>query len=225
MLPAIPPLVLLTTRLWVKRNGRDFGLAGTCLFTGVLTLIAAAVLGTRIRHLRGESLFSEPWVWRWIVGIACAGLLLCLLAFTRRKTTMGLATCLLVLAGVDLSDRYVLPRLDQAFSERPVTPLLLFWQEEKVKSCVYQLRRSWTYGLNFYAHREIAECKPPMPFGVQAIVSEKGLRDLVRMEKEQPEKVRVVQFSKRGVEIGEDMHLVGIFPRSPADMPGSGKPQ
>ena len=225
VLPAVPPLVLLTTELWTRRNVRDTALAGISFFTGALTLIGAAVLVIRIRRLPSESSFADPWVWRWIVGIACAGLLLCVLALSRRKALTAVATCLLVLSGVELSNRYALPRLDQVFSARPAKPLLLFWQDENVRACVYKLQRSWTYGLNFYAHRELPDCTPPMPLSVQAIVSEKGFEDLVRMEKEQPQKVYVLPFHGPGVVIGENMYVIGILPRLPAHPPSSGKPQ
>jgi len=228
ILPAVPPLVLLTTELWARRDARDWELAGISLFTGVLVLIGAAVLVSRVRRLPGGSLFAEAWVWRWIAGIACSGLLVCFLALSRRKTQIALATCILVLTGVSLSDRYLLPRLDQGFSARPATPLLIFWRDQSIRSCVYELPRSWAYGLSFYAHRELPECTPPMLLSVQAIVSEKGFEDLVRMEKEQPQKVYVLPFHGPGVIIGENMYVVGISPRPPrlpAHPPGSGQPQ
>jgi len=225
VLPAVPPLVLLTTRLWVRRDGRAWGLAGISFLSGVLVLIGAAVLVSRVLRLPGESLFAEAWVWRWIAGIACTGLLLCLLALSRRKALTALAACILVLSGVDLSNRYLLPRLDHVFSARPVTPLLVLWHDEDIRACVYELQRSWGYGLNFYGHRELPECAPPVSLSVQAIVSEKGLNDLVRMEKEQPQRVYVRPFHGPGVVIGQNMYLVGIMPRLPACPPSSGQPQ
>jgi 4-amino-4-deoxy-L-arabinose transferase-like glycosyltransferase len=223
VLPAVPPLVLLTTGVWARRDRRDWELAGSSLLTGGLALTCAAVLVSRVRRLPAESLFAEAWVCKWIAGIACAGLLLCFLALSRRKALTAVATCILVLSAVDLSNRYLLPRLDQTFSGRPATPLLVFWRDQSIRSCVYELPRSWAYGLSFYAHRELPECTPPMPLSVQAIVSEKGFKDLVHMEKEQPQKVYVLQFHP-GVLIGENMFVVGISPRLPAPS-GSGKPQ
>ena len=64
-----------------------------------------------------------------------------------------------------------------------------------------------------------------MSLSVQAIVSEKGLGDLFRMEKEQPQKVYVLPFHGPGVVIGENIYVVGIFPRLPARGPSSGKAQ
>jgi 4-amino-4-deoxy-L-arabinose transferase-like glycosyltransferase len=221
VLPAVPPLALLTTELWARRDRRDTALAGISLFTGALVLISAAILVIRVRRLAGGSLFAEPWVWRWIAGIACAGLLLCVLALSRRKALTAVATCLLVLSGVELSNRYLLPRLDQVFSARPARPLLLFWQDEDIRACVYKLQRSSVYGLNFYAHRELPECTPPMPLSVQAIVSEMGFEDLLRMEKEQPQKVHVSPFRGPGAVIGGKLYLVGISPRLPAHPSGS----
>jgi 4-amino-4-deoxy-L-arabinose transferase-like glycosyltransferase len=224
VLPAVPPLALLTTELWARRDRRDTTLAGISLFTGVLVLISAAILVIRVRRLAGGSLFAEPWVWRWIAGLACAGLLLCVLALSRRKALIAVATCLLVLSGVELSNRYLLPRLDQVFSTRPARPLLLFWQDEDIRACVYKLQRSSVYGLNFYAHRELPECTPPMPLSVQAIVSEMGFEDLLRMEKEQPQKVSVHPFHGPGLPTAPNMYWVWIGPL-PAHPPSSGKPQ
>jgi 4-amino-4-deoxy-L-arabinose transferase-like glycosyltransferase len=223
ILPALPPLVFLATDLWARRAGRDSVLAGISLFTGALALIGAAVLVIRVRRLPAESLFAEAWVWRWIAGIACAGLLVCFLALSRRKALSTLATCILVLSGVELSNRYLLPRLDQVFSARAVTPLLVLWHDDDIRACVYELQPSWAYGLNFYAHRELPECAFPVSLSVQAIVSEKGLNDLFRMEKEQPQRVRVRPFS--GGRIGQNIYLVGIRPPLATHPPGSGKPQ
>jgi 4-amino-4-deoxy-L-arabinose transferase-like glycosyltransferase len=223
VLPAVPPLVLLTTEMWARSVKRDWGLGVASLLTGVLVLIGAAVLVSRVRRMPAESLFAEAWVWKWVVGIASAGLLLCIVALSRRKALIALATCVLVLLGVELSNRYLLPRLDQAFSTRPVTPLLDLWHDEDIRACVYELQRSWVYGLKFYAHRELPECAPPVSLSVQAIASEKGLNDLFRMEKEQPERVHVMLF--RGGRIAQNIYLVGITPRLPAPSPSSGKPQ
>ena len=223
VLPSVPPLVLLTTGLWARRDQRDWQLAGISLVTGGLALTCAVVFVSRIRRLSAESLFAEPWVWRWIAGIACAGLLLCFLALSRRKALTAMATCILVLSGVELSNRYLLPRLDQAFSARQVTPLLVLWHDEDIRGCVYELQRSWAYGLNFYAHRELPECSPPVSLSVQAIVSEKGLNDLLRMEKEQPQRVHVKPFT--GGRMNQNIYLVGIRPPLAAHAPGGGKPQ
>jgi 4-amino-4-deoxy-L-arabinose transferase-like glycosyltransferase len=223
VLPAAPPLLLLTAGLWTRRDGRNLELAGISLLTGGLVIICAAVLGIRVRRLPAESLFAEAWVWRWIAGIAGAGLLLCLLALARRKVTVALATCIFVLVGVELSNRYLLPHLDQAFSARQVTPLLVLWHDEDIRGCVYGLQRSWAYGLNFYAHQELPECLFPVPLSFQAIVSEQGLNDLFRMEKEQPQRGHVKLFT--GGRMNQNLYLVAIRPPLPAHGPGSGKPQ
>src|SRR5712672_308517 len=223
VLPAVPPLAFLAARLWARRDGRDWQLAGSPLLTSGLALICAGVLASRIRRLPTESLFTEAWVWRWIAGIACAGLLLCLLAFTRRKALTAAATCILVLSGVELSNRYLLPRLDQTFSARQVTPLLVLWHDENLRGCVYGLQRSWAYGLNFYAHRELPECSFPVSLSVQAIVSEQGLNDLFQMEKEQPQRGHVKPYT--GGRMNQNIYLVGIRPPSAAHPPRGGKPQ
>jgi len=222
-LPAVPPLALLTTEVWARRDRRDRELTGISLLTGVLVLIGAGVLVIRIRRLPSESLFAEPWVWQWIAGLACAGLLLCFMAFSRRKRLTAVATCILVLSGVELSNGYLLPRLDQIFSARQVTPLLVSWHDEDIRACVYELGRSWAYGLNFYARRELPECAPPVSLSVQAIVSEKGLDDLFSMEKEQPPRVHVKPFT--GGRIGQNIYLVAIRPPLAADPSSSGQPQ
>src|SRR5712672_2136658 len=223
VLPAVPPLAFLAARLWARRDGRDWQLAGSSLLTGGLALTFAAVLVSRVRRLPSESLFAEAWVWRWIAGIACAGLLLCFLALGRRKALSAVATCILVLLGVDLSHRYILPRLDQTFSARQVTPLLVLWHDENIRGCVYGLQRSWAYGLNFYSHRELPECSFPVSLSVQAIVSEQGLNDLFRMEKEQPQRGHVKLFT--GGRMNQNIYLVGIRPPSAAHPPRGGKPQ
>jgi 4-amino-4-deoxy-L-arabinose transferase-like glycosyltransferase len=225
VLPGVPPIVLLTTALWIRRQWRYWEIAAISVLTGGLTLICAVVLLFRIRRLPAGSLFAEPWAWRWIAGIACAGLLLCFLALTRRKLTMALAACILVIGGLELSNRYLLPRLDRALSARQAIPLLVLWNDVPIRGCVYELDRSWVYGLNFYAHREIPECAPPVSLSVQAIVSEKGVNDLVRMEKEQPERVYIRASMLGRISSNQNIYLVGIWPRLPANASSSWQAQ
>jgi 4-amino-4-deoxy-L-arabinose transferase-like glycosyltransferase len=209
VLPAVPPLVLLTTRSWTRRQVRDSSVARATLFTGAFILVGAGVMATRVRVPFGSS-FEEFWAWRWIEGIAVAGLLLCALALSHKKLLAALTTCVLVLSAVESSNLYLLPRLDQLYSARQLTPLLTFYQEEAVRVCVYKLQRSWAYGLNFYAHREQPECVPTTPLSVQAIVSEKDVEDLIRAE--QPRKVRVHPFGSHGLPNIPNLSLVSIGP-------------
>jgi 4-amino-4-deoxy-L-arabinose transferase-like glycosyltransferase len=221
ILPSVPPLVLLTARSWTSRPLRDLAAARISLFTGVLVLTGAAVVATRVRVPVGSS-FEEFWAWRWIEGIAVAGLLLCALALRHRKHLAALTTCVLVLSAVEISNLYLLPRLDLLYSARPVTPLLAHHQAENVRVCVYELQRSWVYGLNFYAHRELPECVLSMPLSVQAIVSEKGVEDLIHAE--QPREFRVHPFDGRVLPDVPNLYVVSIGPLA-AHPPSSGKPQ
>jgi 4-amino-4-deoxy-L-arabinose transferase-like glycosyltransferase len=221
VLPAVPPLVLLTTRSWARRHVRDVAVARVSLFTGVFILIVAAVVATRVRVPFGLP-FAEFWAWRWIEGIAGAGLLLCVLAFSHKRLLAALTTCVLVLSAVELCNLYLLPRLDPLYSPRQVTPLLAFYQEEGVRVCVYKLQRSWAYGLNFYVHRELPECVPTMPLSVQAIVNEKDVEDLIREER--PRKVRVHPFQGHGLPTVPNLCVVSIGPLA-THAPGSGQPQ
>ncbi len=216
VLPAVPPLVLLTTRSWARRHVGDSAVARASLFTGVFILIGAAVVATRIRVPVGSP-FDEFWAWPWVAGIASAGLLLCVLALSHKKLLAALTTCALVLSTVELSNLYLLPRLDQLYSARQVTPLLAFYQEESVRVCVYKLQRSWTYGLNFYAHRELPECVPSMPLRAQGIVSEQGVEDLKRVG-------RVHPFQGPDLPNIPNLYVVSIGPL-PTHPPISGQPQ
>jgi 4-amino-4-deoxy-L-arabinose transferase-like glycosyltransferase len=219
VLPAVPPLVLLTTRSWARRHVGDPAVARASLFTGVFVLIGAAVVATRIRVPAGSP-FDEFWGWPWVAGIASAGLLLCALALSRKKLFVALTTCALVLSTVELSNLYLLARLDPLYSARQATPLLAFYQEESIRVCVYKLQRSWTYGLNFYGHREVPECVLSMPLRAQAIVSENGLEDLMRVGRVH----RVHPFGDPGLPTIPNLYLVSIGPL-PVHPAGSGQPQ
>ncbi len=221
VLPAVPPLVLLTTRSWIRRHVRDAAVARVSLFTGVFILIGAAVIATRVRVPAGSP-FEEFWAWPWVEGIAGAGLLLCVLALSHRRLLVALTTCALVLSAVQLSGLYLLPRLDHLYSARSVTPLLAFYEQENTRMCVYELQRSWAYGLNFYAHRELPECVLSMPLSVQAIVSEKGVEDLIHAA--QPRKFRVHPFDGAGLPDVPNLYVVSIGQLA-ANPSSSGKPQ
>ena len=221
VLPAVPPLVLLTTRSWARRRVGDSAVARASLFTGIFILIGAAVVATRIRVPVG-SRFEEFWAWPWLAGIAGAGLLLCGLALSHKKLLVAFTTCALVLSAVELSNLYLLPRSDPIYSARQVGPLLVFYQEDSVRVCIYKLQRSWAYGLNFYAHRELPECMPTTPLSVQAIVAERDVEDLIRAE--QPRKVRVHPFRGPALPDVPSLYVVSIGPL-PAHAPGGGQPQ
>jgi 4-amino-4-deoxy-L-arabinose transferase-like glycosyltransferase len=224
VLPAVPPLVLLTTRSWTGRHAEHSGIAKAPLFTGAFAVIGAAVLVAALRPLPTALLFANLPIRWWIAGIATAGLLLCALSLSRRIVPAAFMIFILVLSAVELSNRYLMPRLDQEFSARPATPLLLLWRDQNIRSCVYELQRSWIYGLDFYAHRELPECVVPTTLSFQAIASEKGLEDLAGMEKEQPERVHVTLFTGPRVVVGRNIRLVGIG-RLPAGAPSSRQPQ
>jgi hypothetical protein len=212
----------LLTTLWWRRSA-DLGIVTAPFLTGGMFVIGAAVLASPLGRSPAGFLFDRLPIRWWIAGIAATGLLLCALALSRRFVPATFVICIFVLSIVHLSNHYFLPRLDEGISARLASPLLAFWGEQNIRGCVYELPRSWIYGLNFYAHREVPECVLPPTLSYQAIVSEKGLEDLARMQKERPQKVYVLLLEGPGVIVGRNMRVLGIGPPLAVHAAGGGK--
>jgi hypothetical protein len=87
--------------------------------------------------------------------------------------------CLSVVAAVGIANVAVLPALDPLVSARPYAELL---QNDlhPDRIFVFQLKRTWNYGLAFYLHRELPEWSPEDPNAALVLTNREGLE---RIEK------------------------------------------
>jgi hypothetical protein len=158
------------------------------------------------------------------IAIACGvGCLIC--AFKGKRTALLIFGVICLLLFVEAANILAIPKLNDSFSARNAGTAFSLWMNQNQNVCIYELRRSWVYGLDFYAHREIPECVVPPSTSYLAIVSARGFEDLVRIQREHPGSLYVHPLVGPGVAFGGDMRFVGIWRKLPDSAPGRRQPQ
>jgi hypothetical protein len=84
-----------------------------------------------------------------------------------------------VVAMLEIANTAVLPALDPYISARAHAA---FWREDLHPDRIftYQLRRTWSYGLAFYFHRELPEWSPQDPDAALVLTSRQGFEKIVK---------------------------------------------
>ncbi len=98
-----------------------------------------------------------------------------------RKKHLAVPLCLLfVAAGVEFLSVAVLPALDSAYSARPYAELLSRdLRPERI--FMYDVPRSWDWGLAFYFRRELPEWSPADPEPALALTTEAGFAQIKKL--------------------------------------------
>lgn len=110
------------------------------------------------------------------IAILIAGAIL--FAGIRKNLRLAVMLCsLCVVATLETANEIVLPALDPYVSARPHAAFLRN-DLHPDRIFVYQLRRSWNYGLAFYFHREILEWSPQDPDAALVLTSREGLQKI-----------------------------------------------
>jgi 4-amino-4-deoxy-L-arabinose transferase-like glycosyltransferase len=180
ILPAIPPLILLTTQAIAARletkSGRWLFCAGglTLVLMGLLVLFDDRIpFVTDIRPAPAAEQFMLLAV---LGGSLAAGL-----ALYRRCVAATLILALTVPALLFLTGN--LSELDEGVSARPAVTIAIehMTPEQTVATTVFKLRRAHKYQVDFYLHRETQEWSPQT--GTHSIVFTdfKNSQELVRL--------------------------------------------
>jgi 4-amino-4-deoxy-L-arabinose transferase-like glycosyltransferase len=159
ILPAIPPLFILLS-LWVSRTMsiKTVAVHRALGWTGVLVLLTGI-------------LFSADLMERVVKGFphgqgsaACVflpiGIGMLLFVGKSRPREAFFLVVLLVIAAVELANFTILPQLDGQISARHLAESILKTDPTGGNVALYQLPRSWQYGMNFYMNRDLPEWVP-----------------------------------------------------------------
>jgi len=184
VLPSVPPLSLLCAVATIRamkstqQGGRMLtqGLGLTWFIVGLIALFRAH----RISMLTPDSNTLHATI---VTGGAIAILAGALMAgvLAARKKHLAVPLCLLcVAAGVEFLSIAVLPSLDPAYSARPYAELLSRdLRPERI--FIYDVPRSWNWGLAFYFRRELPEWSPADPEPALALTTEAGFAQIKKL--------------------------------------------
>ena len=188
ILPAIPPLSLLCA-VAIARAARTGSSAcsGIARWLG-LSLVSFGVAALVIAGRPPAALGGAAHVRTAALSFGFATLLLGILFAgpidSRRKHLAVPITLLFVASAVEFLNFAVLPSLDWLYSARPYAELL-HNDLRKDRLFVYQLPRSWDFGLAFYFSRELPEWSPTDPEPALVLTQQRqipGLRKMGRVQ-------------------------------------------
>jgi len=95
------------------------------------------------------------------------------------RWALGLCALCFV-ASVEFANLAILPRVENRYSARPFVQLVSN-DAHASRVFVYQLPRAWTYGLHFYAQREIPEWSPTDSAPALVLTTPRGLAQIQQM--------------------------------------------
>ncbi len=178
-LPAVLAFTLLLARaagrLLEERNGFGCWMLATI---GATFLALGASANYWLKRLPEEAGFGHPQrLSRWILVAAAGGIIVALLGILQRRWPALLAAAVLTAGMVEAVNRRALPRLDTYLSARTAAQA----QPGPTKNVsVYNVRRGWRNGLNFYFHRELPDWTPETRRPARVFTNAAGVVELER---------------------------------------------
>ena len=88
------------------------------------------------------------------------GIAIVLFAVKSRQRVALLLVVVLVIAAIEIANFAILPKLDERISARQLARSILKTDPGGGNVAIYQLPRSWQYGMNFYLNRDLPEWTP-----------------------------------------------------------------
>jgi 4-amino-4-deoxy-L-arabinose transferase-like glycosyltransferase len=182
-LPAIPPLALLCSVAAVRAI-KDVGLKSRVVFgvigcTWILLGVAALLSIRRIPLLTPEGL-TPPIGGATAACAAIAGVVLVVLAFSRKRQAMIVFCIFLVASSVEAANLRLLPKLDTLYSARSHAQFMRNDQHPE-RIFTYHLSRAWNFGLAFYFRREIPEWSPYDPQSALVLTTPGGIEEIRKL--------------------------------------------
>jgi len=180
MLPAVLVLALLAARsaarMIVEKSAYCSWVLGA---VGATFVVLAASAGYWLRRLPPEAGLGDPRrTLRWTATAVAGGLVVALLGVLRRPRLGVLLVAVLTAALVEAANRRVLPQLDPYLSPRTAARARAGAAEDLA---VFDLRREWRFGLNFYFHRELPDWNPQAPRHAWLYTNVAGVAGLERL--------------------------------------------
>ena len=151
ILPLLPPTAALLGLQLAQANRRTASLLGG-VAAALLWLIPVVAQALPTALLKGASSVTPTVPIKLIVCAGVTGLLVGWICF-RLNNAWGVGIVSAgVITGAIFLIRTTFPALDQSVSARG------FWRVHGAASCVESGTRSWQYGLDYYAKREVPDC-------------------------------------------------------------------
>jgi 4-amino-4-deoxy-L-arabinose transferase-like glycosyltransferase len=181
ILPAIPPAALLLAASWSRlsnpessnRHIRSWTIAALGL-TWIALGAAAYLWLRRLPAYEQDEIRAALFE---LIGLVTIGGLAILIFGLRRSHLAFAISAFLAVASVALVNGSLLPALDPYLSARPHAALL---RNSRFPNRIFtfQLKRSWSYGLAFYFHRELPEWSPQDPDAALLLTTPAGLAEM-----------------------------------------------
>lgn len=180
ILPAVPPLALLcaiSVLRTLRRNSVRCRALLACI--GVSWLLIGLAAGHSIDRINpGLDGLSH------LFGGAAVvfGLLLIAASFFRSGKLVIPLCILFVAVSVEIANLRLLPTLDRFYSARPHAEFMRN-DRRPDRIFIYQLPRSWDYGLAFYFRRQLPEWLPDDPDAALVLTTPSGLREISKLDR------------------------------------------
>jgi 4-amino-4-deoxy-L-arabinose transferase-like glycosyltransferase len=180
ILPAVPPLALLSGISLARAQGNstpwiNAAIGATWVLMGALAIHATSRLTVEAREDAGHAIIVSA------IGSIVLGAIIAALAFVRPRAALWLSF-LLVAALVAVAGARVLPALDPYLSARAHGEMLRN-DLRPDRLFTYHLQRSWSYGLDFYLHRDLKEWSPTDPEPALVLTTPAGLEEIRRLDR------------------------------------------
>jgi 4-amino-4-deoxy-L-arabinose transferase-like glycosyltransferase len=181
ILPAVPPLALLTAISLARLSARSSSsLRWTLMLMGITWIALAVSAAHWTKRLPANALASSPHILIVpLVIVVAAGLAIFLMGVLRKADGMLLSVLCVTLI-VETAGINVLPSLDPYISGRWHAKLLAD-DRRPDRLFSFHLQRSWNYGLAFYLRREVPEWSPKDPEAALVLTTPVGLDELKRL--------------------------------------------
>ncbi len=181
-LPAVLALALLLARaagrLLEERNGFGRWMLATI---GATFPALAASANHWLKRLPAEAGFGHPQrLSGWIVVAVAGGIIVALLGVLQRRWPALLAVAVLTAGMVEAVNRQALPQLDTYLSARVAARAAQAQPGPTDSVSVYNVRRAWRNGLNFYFHRELPDWTPETRRPARVFTNAAGAVELER---------------------------------------------
>lgn len=178
VLPAIPPLALLCAMAGIRMIEKRGTQVRFVFVTIATTWFLLGIVAWRV-SLQGSAGPAENLRAPAVTG-AIVGVLICLLLGTTVlwRPRLALALCIISVAVVvEAASLTALPKLDARYSARYHAAFMRN-DLHPDRIFTYRLRRSWSYGLAFYFHRELPEWSPEDPEAALLLTTPEGFAEI-----------------------------------------------
>ena len=184
ILPAIPPLVLICAVAFSRAiSGGGLRTRTLLLAIGATWLVLGVCAPSTGPHWIHVQLIGPvamtPGLYVAVLALVIAAVVI--VASLRARPATVILVCAVSLAAVlEIASLRFLPLIDPIVSARPHAEFMRNDQHPD-RIFTYQLSRSWSYGLNFYFHRQLPEWSPADPLPALVLTTQAGIDQIRKL--------------------------------------------